>query len=151
MTPVATHRFRCLLAGMALSALAAGCIVVPLPSSTAEFSVTLSGLEEVPPVVTKGGGTLTASLHKTTHVLTWTLSHAGLTGPVTAAHFHGPAPAGQNAGVVLGLANPVTSPSSGEATLTAEQAADVRAGKWYLNVHTAKHPGGEIRGQLVPR
>lgn len=150
MTPVAT-RSRFLLAVLALSVLAAGCIVIPLPSSSAEYSVTLSGLEEVPPVTTKGGGTLTASLHKTTNVLTWKLSYAGLTGPVTAAHFHGPAPAGQNAGVVVGLANPVISPSTGEATLTAEQAADVLAGKWYLNVHTAKHPGGEIRGQLVAR
>jgi len=41
-----------------------------------------------------------------------------------------------------------TSPASGKATLTAPQIADLEAGKWYVNVHTAANPGGEIRGQV---
>ncbi|MGN6102228.1 MAG: CHRD domain-containing protein [Devosia sp.] len=36
----------------------------------------------------------------------------------------------------------------GHATLTAAQVADLEAGKWYFNVHTAKNPNGEIRGQV---
>jgi CHRD domain len=71
-----------------------------------------------------------------------------LTGPATAAHFHGPAAVGANAGVVVPF-NPVTSPITGKATLTDAQIADLETGKWYANVHTAANPGGEIRGQMV--
>jgi hypothetical protein len=39
----------------------------------------------------------------------------------------------------------------GRATLTAAQAADLLAGKWYVNIRTAAHPGGEIRGQMILR
>ena len=73
-----------------------------------------------------------------------------VTGPVKAGHFHGPAPAGQNTGVALGFTGSMDSPIQGSATLTAAQAADVLAGKWYANLHTAANPGGEIRGQLTP-
>jgi hypothetical protein len=48
---------------------------------------------------------------------------------------------------VVPIAHPA-SPTSGKATLTDAQIADLEAGKWYFNVHTAAHPGGEIRGQL---
>jgi hypothetical protein len=72
-----------------------------------------------------------------------------LSGDATAAHFHGPATPGVNAGVTVPMKAPLTSPITGEATLTPEQAADLMAGKWYFNVHTAANPGGEIRGQLT--
>lgn len=74
----------------------------------------------------------------------------GLSGPATAAHFHGPASAGANAGVVVPFAN-AASPIEGQATITAAQAADLMAGRWYANIHTAANPGGEIRGQMLPR
>jgi hypothetical protein len=48
---------------------------------------------------------------------------------------------------------PVTNPANpikGKAVLTDAQIADLKAGKWYFNVHTAAHPGGEIRGQVAP-
>jgi hypothetical protein len=45
-------------------------------------------------------------------------------------------------------ANP-TSPAKGTATLTDAQAADLQAGRWYINIHTAANRGGEIRGQVV--
>jgi hypothetical protein len=67
---------------------------------------------------------------------------------VTAAHFHGPAKPGDTAGPVITLEAPFDSPIKGEATLTPAQAADVAADLWYLNLHTAKFPQGEIRGQL---
>jgi hypothetical protein len=82
-------------------------------------------------------------------MLSWTVNYSGLTGPAKAGHFHGPAPAGQNAGVALGFTGSVESPIKGSATLTAAQAADLLAGKWYVNLHTAANPGGEIRGQAV--
>jgi hypothetical protein len=57
---------------------------------------------------------------------------------------------GQNAGVVIPFPTPATG-AEGSATLTEPQAADLLDGKWYVNVHTAANPGGEIRGQLMIR
>jgi hypothetical protein len=69
------------------------------------------------------------------------------------AHFHGPAPAGKNAGVEIWISKKgqaATSPLVGQATLTDAEAADLVAGNLYINVHTAKNPNGEIRGQVKP-
>jgi len=126
----------------------AGCSMMPMNSNTTKFAATLSGAAEVPPTASTGTGTLEASLNKDTSVLTWTITYSGLTGPATAAHFHGPALAGSNAGVVLPFAS-AGSPIEGTATLTAAQVADLTAGKWYANVHTAANKGGEIRGQVT--
>ncbi|HEY1103683.1 MAG TPA: CHRD domain-containing protein [Burkholderiaceae bacterium] len=144
-----THALRTLFA-TALLAVLAGCIVIPF-SSRATFDVALSADQEVPPVMATGSGRLEGSYDKITRVFTWKLSYAGLSGQPTAAHFHGPARAGANAGIALGLANPVTNPSQGQATLTTEQGSELMAGQWYINVHTAINPGGEVRGQLVAR
>ena len=57
--------------------------------------------------------------------------------------------AGTNAGVVQGFSGSMDSPIKGSATLTAAQAADLLAGKWYVNLHTAANKGGEIRGQAT--
>jgi hypothetical protein len=77
-------------------------------------------------------------------------SYSGLSGPVTVAHFHGPAAAGKNAGIAVGISNGNLPASfEGSATLTDAQAADLAAGRWYLNLHTAAYPAGEIRGQVV--
>jgi hypothetical protein len=81
-------------------------------------------------------------------VLTYKVTYSGLTGPATMGHIHGPALPGANAGVVVPFANPA-SPVSGTATLTAAQIADLTAGKYYANIHTAANPGGEIRGQIT--
>ena len=91
-----------------------------------------------------------AWLNKDSNVLKWKITYSGLSGPATMAHFHGPAMAGANAGVVIPFNNPA-SPIEGQATLTSSQAADLMAGKWYANVHTAANPGGEIRGQMLPK
>ncbi|MFD1580776.1 CHRD domain-containing protein [Ramlibacter ginsenosidimutans] len=111
---------------------------------------TLTGAQEVPPVTSAGTGTLDASYDKTSHKLEYTVTYSGLSGPATAAHFHGPAAPGTNAGVIVPFAN-AASPIKGEATLTDAQAADLLAGRWYVNVHTRAHPGGEIRSQVTTR
>jgi len=119
-------------------------------SNVATFGASLSGASEVPPNATAGSGTLTATLDKGTSVLKWKLTYSGLTGPATMAHFHGPAMPGTNAGVVVPFPSPV-SPAEGQTTLSAAQIADLMAGKWYANVHTAANPGGEIRGQVMAK
>jgi hypothetical protein len=117
------------------------------------FTVPLTGAQQVPPVQTAGTGSAAITYDPTTRAITWTVTYNGLSGTATMAHFHGPAEAGKNGPVVVWLSkqgSPAPSPLSGEATLTPEQAQQFMAGDWYVNVHTQAHPGGEIRGQVVP-
>jgi hypothetical protein len=94
----------------------------------------------------KGTGEVTAMLDGKT--FTYSATYKDLTGPVVAAHFHNaPTPDGNGPPVVPATASP--SPIKGTATLTDAQIADLNAGKWYFNVHTAANPGGEIRGTLT--
>lgn len=121
---------------------------LPAAAETTTFKAALSGKEEVPPNTTKGSGNVDATYDTATKKLSWKGSYSGLTGPETAAHFHGPAEPGKNAGVVV-PADAAKSPFEGSATLTDAQAADLMKGEWYFNVHTAENKGGEIRGQVT--
>ena len=125
------------------------------PAAFAEiqnYTATLSPQSEVPPVTgTTANGTLGATYDTATRKLTYSVTYDKLTGPATGAHFHGPAAAGANAGVVVPVTDASKSPIKGEATLTPAQATDLQAGKWYFNVHTAANKGGEIRGQVVKK
>ena len=134
------------ISGAAIAALLA--IASPSFADTMKLKADLKGSSEVPPNQSAGTGSVTATYDTGTKVLTWDGSYAGLSGPATAAHFHGPAEAGKNAGVAVPIA-PATSPLHGTATLTDAQAADLMAGHWYVNVHTEANKGGEIRGQLT--
>ena len=124
-------------------------VVFAGPACAEKYKVTLDGKSEVPANTSAGTGTADVDYDAATKKLTWTLTYSGLSGPATAAHFHGPAEAGKNAGVKVPIANATSSPAEGSATLTDEQAADLLAGKYYINVHTAANPGGEIRGQVT--
>jgi hypothetical protein len=140
------------IAGCALIAVGAlSACTTPAGPKVHELKATMSGAKEVPPKASGGSGTASVWYNEGTRGLQWTVTFTGLSGPATAAHFHGPAAPDANAGVVLPLgAGAPTSPVSGTATLTEAQAADLMAGKWYVNVHTQANPGGEIRGQVVP-
>jgi hypothetical protein len=120
-------------------------------AATINFSATMSSASEVPPKTSAGTGDALATLDTATKTLTYTVTFANLTGPATAAHFHGPAAAGTNSGVAVPLGNNPTSPIHGSAKLTDAQISDLEAGKWYVNVHTAANPGGEIRGQVTQK
>ncbi len=142
---------RAILATTAAVVVLAGCGMMPMKSNMVAFTTQLRGANEVPPAATAATGQVDAVLNKDTSVLQWKLSYTGLSGPATAGHFHGPAPVGANAGVALPFTGTMTSPMSGQATLTAAQVADLMAGRWYANIHTAQFPGGEIRGQMTVR
>jgi hypothetical protein len=124
---------------------------VTASAETVSYKAVLDGKDEVPATDSKGTGSVHATYDTTSMKLAWTVKYKGLSGPATAAHFHGPAKTGANAGPVITLAAPLTSPIKGEETLTKEQAADLSNGLWYLNVHTDAHPSGEIRGQLMKK
>lgn len=96
-----------------------------------------------------GTGKVDATLDTESKVFTWTITYEGLTGDATAAHFHGPAAVGTNAPPVVPIDGALASPINGNATLTDDQITQLQGGLWYFNVHTAKFPDGEIRGQVV--
>jgi hypothetical protein len=132
-----------LLATLAVGILFAG------PAFAEKMKATLNGKSETPPNASTGKGTADIDYDAATKKLSWKLTYSGLSGPATAAHFHGPAEAGKNGGVAVAIPNATSSPAEGSATLTDAQAADLTSGKYYVNVHTAANPGGEIRGQVT--
>ena len=126
----------------------AACLLTAAPMASAEvvnYKTELKGSAEVPANDSAGTGTAEVTLDTDTKKLTWKVTQQGLSGEPTAAHFHGPAAAGENAGPALDISGNL---AEGSADLTDAQIADLQAGKWYVNVHTEKFPDGEIRGQL---
>ncbi len=127
-----------------LATAAAVAILLSAGAAQAEivhFSATLAGASS------PAKGELSGELETVERVFVYRANFTGLSGPPTMAHFHGPAAPGANGPPVVVVKDP-TSPVSGTAILTPAQEADLLAGKWYFNVHTAANPGGEIRGQV---
>jgi hypothetical protein len=124
---------------------------MPAYAEMVSYQADLKGATQVPPNDAKGTGAVDAAYDTASKTLTWTITYDALTGAATAAHFHGPAAATANAPPVVPIAGSLASPIKGTATLTEAQAADLQAGRWYFNVHTAAHPGGELRGQVTKK
>lgn len=133
---------------LAVAALAVTCTAMPAFAESVTFKAALSGAEEVPPTASKGTGNVDVTYDSASKKFSWKGTYSGLTGRVTGAHFHGPAEPGKNAGVEIPL-TPTASPFEGSLMLSDTQAADLMAGKMYLNLHTAANANGEIRGQIM--
>ena len=110
------------------------------------FKVMLDGKSETPPNDSKAKATADVQVDTSAKTLTWTIKSDDLTGPATAAHFHGPAAVGAKAPPEIDISKMI---DKGTSPLTDAQLADFEAGKIYLNIHTAKFPDGEIRGQVT--
>jgi len=110
------------------------------------FKTDLKGTAEVPPNDSAATGSADVQVDTAAKKVTWTITHSGLSGDATAGHFHGPAAPDENAGPIVDISGKI---ETGSADLTDAQLADLQAGKVYLNIHTAKFPDGEIRGQLA--
>jgi hypothetical protein len=136
---------------IAVLASAVGIMLAGAPAfaATEKFTADLEAASETPPTTSTGSGLATITYDTVTKRLTWTVTYKGLTGKATAAHFHGPAAVGAKAPPVVPIKGKLTSPIKGHVTLTDKEATDLEAGNWYFNVHTAKYPDGEIRGQVV--
>ena len=136
---------------LTLGAVALGTLFALASPASAEklsMKVSLSPASEVPPNSSPGTGSADVTFDTATKLLTWKVTYSGLTGPATMAHFHGPGEVGKNAPVVVPIPN-AASGVDGSATLNDAQAADLLAGKYYINVHTDANKGGEIRGQVT--
>lgn len=145
---MSTPFLRLALAGLACSLALAG----PALAETVTLKAQLAGAKEVPPNNTQGKGEVTATFDTATKTLSWKGDYSGLSGPPIMAHFHGPADPSKNAGVVIPIfmsAPAAKNPFEGSATLTDQQAQQVMAGEWYVNIHTDANKAGEIRGQLT--
>jgi len=129
------------LAGMGLAALLATASVAV--AETVQFKADLKGADAA------ATGAAAVTYDTASKQVTWRVTYSGLSGPPTMAHFHGPAEPGANAGVAVAMPNFAASPAQGSAVLTDAQAADLLAGRYYINVHTAANPRGEIRGQVT--
>jgi hypothetical protein len=144
------RRHTLLLGSLAAAAALAGCgSMQGAPAGNwVNLAATLTGAQEVPPKQVSGTGTADVQYDRDTGTLRYSITYSGLTGPLTGAHIHGPAAMGANAGIVVPFANSA-SPIKGEAKINPTQAGDLMAGLYYVNLHTAANPGGEIRGQLA--
>ncbi len=120
----------------------------PSIAATVNMKADLKAATEVPPTDSKGTGSVTATFDTASKKLSWKGNVSGLSGPATAAHFHS-GEAGKNGAVVVPIAGADKGSFEGSATLNDAQAAELTAGKWYVNVHTAANKGGEIRGQVT--
>lgn len=110
------------------------------------FTANLNGAQEVPPTSSTGTGTATLLLSPDEKTARVSLSFSGISGAQTDAHIHGPAPVGSTAAPVFPL--PLGQLNDFEVTLTPSQVQDLKNGLFYINVHSATFPNGDIRGQF---
>jgi hypothetical protein len=165
------------LARLASTVAALALAVTPAQAAVHVFNTSLSGLNEVPAVISPGGGFALVTVDDAAFTMRVVASFSGLSGITTAAHIHCCAPIGSNAAVAtttpsfVGFPLGVTAGSmdqtydmalassyraafitgNGGTVPTAFNAllAGLQANRAYFNVHTTAFPGGEIRGQLT--
>ena len=130
-----------------LSVVAVGLLFAGIASAQS-FHANIDGFQPVPPTFSPGTGLGCFTVGPAPlYTLQYNISFSGLLAAETVAHIHGPAPIGINAGVQIPL--PLGSPKIGSVNLTFLQFVDLVSGLYYVNIHSALFPGGEIRGQIL--
>ncbi|AEI38153.1 CHRD domain-containing protein [Zymomonas mobilis] len=122
--------------------------VAPAMAKTVQLFGPLTGEHNA---TSQPSGMIRATLNTNTNILRYHIRWNGLSGPVVAAHFHGPATETQDADVLVPISGPYKSPLSGAVTLNNQQVGQVQAGQVYVNLHTQRYPNGEARAQLTER
>lgn len=107
----------------------------------------LEGAAVNPPTPSAATGQFDALYDASMSILRWKASWSGLSGPITGVQFHS-ADIGQNGPPAMIWPGPFGPVYEGRAMLTPQQAQDLLAGRWYINVFTATYPAGEVRGQV---
>jgi hypothetical protein len=152
-------------------------LIVVFPHAIKQLNAMLSGYEEVPAVSTAASGVFRAQISRNEREISYTLSYSALEGDITQSHIHLGQP-GVNGGISVFLCSNLPNPPAGTqacppppATIAgtiratdvigpeaqgiargefAELIQAIRAGKTYVNVHSTKFPGGEVRSQIDP-
>ncbi len=115
--------------------------------------IVMSGAQETPAVASSSLGTLNVFYTRETRILSYTINWSGLSGNPTGMHVHGLAPSGYAASVVQTISTSgLTTSGSKSGTMLVDGVVikenDLLNGFYYINIHTAAYPGGEIRGQI---
>ncbi len=116
-------------------------------------NLALSAAQEVPATASTATGTMNVSYDKSTKVLVVSATWANLTADPVAAHIHGTAARGANAGVKVDFHDNVTTATGTfNRSITVDEVAikedSLLNGFYYFNIHTPENKGGEIRGQI---
>jgi len=114
-----------------------------------KFSTKLKGANEVPSVTTKAKGKGEFEVDTSKNELKFKIEFEKLSSEEASAHIHGPAKAGENAGVLFTL--PAGKEKKGVWNYPESVENDLLKGSLYVNVHSSNYPNGEIRGQIVPK
>jgi hypothetical protein len=128
--------------------------VVSVSQGQITFRAKMDGAQEVPSVTTNATGTAVFVLNTTATALTYNITVHGLSGPISASHFHDGA-IGVAGGVIKNIsftgntASGTWSTTDASQPLTDSLLADLIRGKLYVNAHTPQNPNGEIRGQVL--
>lgn len=136
-------RFAGLLSPLAVLVLVAGTAMAKTVPLVGHFSAE-NGTKTLPIGMVKG------TLNTRSDLLSYSITYTGLSGPVTAAHFHGPAAPGQDSGVMVPIPGPYHTGMVRKKVVTEAEAKTILAGKTYVNLHTAAEPNGEARAQINP-
>lgn len=137
-----------LLVVVSLAALLTASLAGGASRSGTKLSAKLTAGQEVPKPKGAAGATGTFTGTLAGRKLTWKVTYKGLTGKAMQAHIHMGRP-GKAGNVLIPLCPPrCRSGMHGTKTVSAAIARAIARGGTYVNVHTAKNPAGEIRGQV---
>ncbi|HUR10196.1 MAG TPA: CHRD domain-containing protein [Flavitalea sp.] len=124
-----------------------------LPTIISRRNLPMSGANEIPAKTGSGNGSINIDYNQSTRILTYTVTWNSLSGPVTGMHIHGSADKFTNAPILQNFSGyPTTQSGTYTGTVLVDgvviKEEDLFRGGFYINIHTALNPGGEIRGQI---